>query len=157
MTCLFCKYDFCYHCGGFAGTGSTHFAPGFGCGVTMFGQQGACQRYALKFLYILLMIVGIPLVIVLGPPLWLSGATVYVGFSLGCAFGCCSLCLLPIAFAIGLCLDICWIPVAIILIPSLLVVMILKNFEQKYKNKKQAMKRIQNIIQKNQKLVKDLS
>ena len=139
MTCLFCKYDFCYHCGGFAGSGSAHFTPGFGCGVTMFGQQGICNGYFLKFLYILGMLVLIPIAIVLGPPIWLTVAMVYGCCRMNPILGCCCCLLFPIPFAIGLCLDICWIPVAIILVPSFFVVIILKNFESKYQNKQEAM------------------
>ena len=63
--------------------------------------------------------------------------------------------LFPIPFIIGLILDICWIPLAIVGMPTFLVFVLSTKLVSRYHNKQQAMLRIQEIIDENKRLVGD--
>ena len=123
MTCAFCKYEFCYFCGGSANSSSNHWVPGFGCGATMMGEgQTTTQAwlYFKKTITILTLILFVyPVASLLGPAIFLTAGYITVYFKLHPACGCCMLLLAPIPFAIGLCLDICWTPVALVALPTL--------------------------------------
>ena len=72
MTCLFCKYEFCYYCGGYAGPDSNHFSAGFGCGASQFGdsfQRNFITTILCKILWVLVIILAAPFILVLAPPI----------------------------------------------------------------------------------------
>ena len=139
MTCAFCHYEFCYFCGGSADSGSNHWVPGFGCGATMMGSGQPTSKCCLllkKIFWILfLVLIAYPILVLLGPALFLTGAFVVIYFKIHPCVGCCMLLLAPIPFAIGLCLDICWTPVALILFPTMFFAGQLNAYASKINNK----------------------
>lgn len=60
MTCLFCKFEFCWHCRGFSGPGADHFNPlnpnSCGVGQMESGPPSSWITRKLKFLSSLLII-----------------------------------------------------------------------------------------------------
>ena len=74
-----------------------------------------------KIAMVLLGIILLPFVLVLGPPIACCVAWVALWGSRNPALGCCCCLLFPIPFAIGLILDICWIPFVLIAGPIALI------------------------------------
>ena len=116
---------------------------------------GKCGR----ILYTLFKIIGViliyPLVTVLVPPLYLTGMWIAGCCMIHPCCGCIGALLFPIPFAIGLCLDICWIPFCLIAYPTAIISMGMFNVAEKMMNKQKAMERIQDIIENNRKLVQN--
>ena len=163
MTCLFCKYEFCYYCGAFAGSDYEHFRGLAGCGAPTYGDapKSMCGRLLFKLGMFLLGLILFPIVLVLGAPLFFTAGWFYVLFMSGNpALIACACLLFPIPFAIGLIADVIIIPLAIILVPSIMVYGVVKHLVKGLSNRKEAkaaaMRRIQDIITKNQKLVNGL-
>mmetsp|Transcript_23335 Transcript_23335/g.31232 ORF Transcript_23335/g.31232 Transcript_23335/m.31232 type:complete len:277 (-) Transcript_23335:82-912(-) len=157
MTCLFCRYEFCYYCGSEA-SGSTHWQAGMGCGVGMMDSaggrvRGKCCQIVMRILRIMGMIVAYPFLVVLGPPVLFAAAFIVTCFRANCCCGCTAVILSPIPFALGLVVDVCWIPVALVMLPTMFIVMLAKDFGRKVRGKRQAMARIRQIIESNERLV----
>lgn len=117
MTCLFCSYDFCWHCLGYAGEGSNHFSFGQGCGADQFGeapQASNCLARICKALCSgILMLLVLIVMAIFGPFLFLITA---VGQKLPClACLCCPLIL--VLGAIGGAIAVCLIPPFLIIYP----------------------------------------
>jgi len=127
MTCAFCRYEFCYFCGADASSGSSHWAPGMGCGATMMGGgtvRSPCCNILVRLLMILGCILAYPFIVVLTPPIIFTIWWYMACFHINVAFGCCCILLIPIPLAIGLCFNICWSPFALIAFPAAAVAMI---------------------------------
>ena len=156
MTCAFCGYEFCYLCGGDAAEGSGHWNPLVGCGVGMMqqvsGPRSLACRILIKIGCILAALILGPLVIVLGPPIGMSVLWVAVFGKINPVLGACCCLLFPIPFAIGLIIDICWIPVAILAIPIGLIAFTINRIKSNRDNKRKAMERVNEIIEKKRRL-----
>jgi len=77
MTCLFCRYEFCWICGGPYTRG--HFIPfnPMGCGADYYSdRRHVCIRVLLKLLYILAFLILFPLMLVFLIPCYFG----YIGF-----------------------------------------------------------------------------
>ena len=115
--------------------------------------MGKCGR----ILYMILKVIGIillyPFVVVLVPPVFLTAAWLAgcCKVNLGC--GCIGALLFPIPFAIGLVLDICWIPFCLIAYPTAIIARGIGSIEEQITNKRKAMARIHDIIENNRRLV----
>ena len=137
MTCGFCGYEFCYYCGGSASSGSGHW-NGLGCGVGQFGETMAMGKLG-RTLYMILKVIGAiimyPLVVILVPPLFLTAGWIATCCKINPGCGCVGLLLFPIPFAIGLVLDICWIPFCLIAYPTAIITMGLGALAEKISNK----------------------
>ena len=104
MTCLYCKYDFCWFCLGYAGYDVNHWGTGMGCGASQFGEDPRSEPFCKKFWKAIGMgLLGI-LAVIFGPAcvcvanLWkccISSAEC-IGCLLALAFT-------PVAIAIGFC------------------------------------------------------
>lgn len=116
MTCLFCGYDFCWFCGGDASHGSGHWT-GFGCGASMMNDapppSTQIGRVLKKLAWVVLFIILFPIFLVLFVPVSLTIGFITVGCKNSCLCGLINFVLSPLAFAFGLVLDICFIPIAI--------------------------------------------
>ena len=92
MTCVFCKYQFCWACGQSAVVGDDHFgALGNGCGVAMMDENikpgdhllikkdkcSRCKRIGLQALKILVFIIFYPLILVFYLPFTMAKETFY--------------------------------------------------------------------------------
>ena len=121
MTCGFCQYEFCWACGASASSADNHFGALRGCGVAMMDESvkpgdggrncGAICCMIMKLLLtILLIIVLYPFVLVLYMPVTI--ALVLASTSQGNCFAGCYLGIY--GFVIGLILNICFIPLALI-------------------------------------------
>ena len=158
MTCAFCNYEFCYFCGADSSSGANHWAPGMGCGATMMGEgtvRSPCCNLLKRLCMILAMIVAYPFIAVLAPPLLLTIGWIGSGFMANPCCGCVCLLFCPIMFAIGLCLDILWTPFALIAMPTMFIVMMTEQCFNRMKSKRQAMRKIKDIIENNKKLMSD--
>jgi len=154
MTCMFCNYDFCYYCGAEAGNGSSHWAPGMGCGVGMMDGDGGtvrkpCCQLICKILRIIGMILAYPIAVVLAPAIGLTAVMLYGAFKEHWALGVYCIFMTPFTIALGLVFDICWSPVAIIMLPTLFMLLIMDNCRRSIKGRRKAMKRIQDIVENN--------
>jgi hypothetical protein len=125
MTCYYCEFQFCWICG--ETYTQDHFLAlnPLGCGGNQFsnvnpyfGFLGKSWLYFKRFLIFLLVLLLCPFVLVLGPPI----GCVAISFAvLNKAMGGCNKCfaclayliVCPIAFAIGLALDILIVPAGI--------------------------------------------
>jgi len=158
MTCLFCSYEFCYYCGAEAGSGTSHWTPGMGCGVTMMDSDGGrvrgeCCSIILKILRILGLILAYPFLVVLGPPVLFAAGFIALCCKAHPCCGCVGVIFSPIPFALGLIVDICWIPVALVMLPTAFIVMLTDQCRRNIRGKRRAMQRIREIIEKNERLV----
>ena len=108
-----------------------------------------------KILIVLACIILYPILVAFGPSIFLTLGWISIGAKAGCCCCICSCILFPIPFAIGLILDICWVPLAIIGLPTLAVVALSTQFAAKMENKQIAMQRIQDIIENNRRLVNE--
>ena len=120
MTCLFCKYEFCYHCGGNASSGSNHFDPGLGCGAGQYGdtfKYNVICSFMVKILWVLLFLVLAPFILLLAPSIacLIGWGSCLLGGRRGNLLTCCFCCLcFPLPLILGLIFLICWIPFAVI-------------------------------------------
>jgi len=118
MTCLFCKYQWCWVCKD-TFTGYDHYTAGnpFGCGVGTFDTEvpNWCCRQLKKLLFILLGLILLPFVLVFAFPCIITAGWISLTMKLDVAM-CCCCCFVGtfIVFAIGLALDVIVIPLAII-------------------------------------------
>lgn len=75
MTCLFCHYEFCYHCGAEAGSRSLHFVPGMGCGAGQYSEvksQSFWYVILRKFAVVLILLLLVyPLLVLFTPSIFL--------------------------------------------------------------------------------------
>merc|ERR1719350_2669071 len=96
-----------------------------------------------KILMVLGCIILYPLAVALGPSIFMTIFWV-VGFykAHGLCAAIAALALFPIPFILGLILDICWIPLAVIGLPTAFVMFISTQVVGRYQNKQQAMQRI---------------
>ena len=124
MTCLFCKFEFCWHCRGFAGHGADHFNPlnPNSCGIGMLesGPPSSWIVRKLKFLgSILIALLLLPFFLVfLIPCACLYAPCKYFDFFMQ-EFGvCCGAIFVAsislVLFALGFIIDVVFIPFAII-------------------------------------------
>ena len=158
MTCLFCNYEFCYMCGGDASHDANHWTPGVGCGASMMrdtsgGPRGCFSKCMNKLFMILLVIVVFPFFLVLTPPIGVTFSWIAMFGSIHPGLGCCCCLLFPIPFAIGCVMLICWIPFVVIGGPIYLINMCVKRCKSKRQNRSQALERINEIVEKNRRLV----
>ena len=77
MTCGFCKYQFCWACGGSASLDDNHFVIGNGCGVRMMDnkvkamskapnqQSSIYDKHRVKIWMVILALVLLPLTLVI--------------------------------------------------------------------------------------------
>ena len=160
MTCLFCRYEFCYYCGDEASSGAGHWDPGMGCGASMTGnseflRRGKCCQILLKVLRFIGYIIAYPILVVLGPAIFFTSCLLIASFKEGCCCGLISLLGVPFTIAFGLILDICWTPASLIGIPVYYIMANLRKFYSKSINKRKAMDRIQEIVENNHRLVQN--
>ena len=127
MTCLLCRYEFCYFCYGSANGASLHFSPGMGCGANLYGsaiRRGDCFTILRKIFFILGCIILYPLAAGFGPSIYL---TVYWVSNLFKERGACArfivYLLLLVPFSTGLVMNILWIPMALLGLPIAFVLM----------------------------------
>ena len=96
-----------------------------------------------RILIVLGCIILYPLAIALGPSIILTVSWVVAFYrSNGARGAIIAGVLFPIPFIIGLILDICWIPLAIVGLPTAFVMFISTKVVGKYQNKQKAMQRI---------------
>ena len=121
MTCGFCGYEFCWACGESASSADNHFSAFNGCGVGMMDESvkpGDSKRKSkccivLKYIGLgLLCIILYPFVLVLYVPICGLIGGFIVGEKLCSCIGALICCI--IGFVIGVILDICFIPLALI-------------------------------------------
>ena len=121
MTCGFCHYEFCWACGASASSADNHFGFMRGCGVRMMDAsvkpgdgkiRGKC-KYTLQVIgLVILGIVLYPFFLVLFPPIAMGILSGTVGMKEMGLCGC--MILAPLGFLFGIVLDICWIPLCLI-------------------------------------------
>lgn len=133
MTCGFCQYEFCWACGASASNSENHFSGFNGCGVSMMDESvrpgdgsktgTKCCRVFKAIGLVLLCIMLYPFVLVFYMPIVCAAG---LG-SLGSRGGCGTMLFLgAIGFVVGLILDICFIPLALIGTIVFLIVMLFK-------------------------------
>lgn len=92
MTCIFCEYEFCWHCLAYAGNDSGHFdvLNPDNCGYSMMGDhvESKCCRIIKAILWFLLFLLFMPLIAILWFPIALCSAACKVQGSDICA--CCT-------------------------------------------------------------------
>ena len=123
-----------------------HFLPGMGCGASTFGEakrRGSCCMILRRILIVLGCIIFYPLAVILGPSIYLTVLWVVNFYEVyGTRAAVIAGVLFPIPFIIGLIFDIFWIPLAIIGLPTVFVLLVLKQVVDRYQNKQKAMQRI---------------
>lgn len=80
MTCLFCKYEFCWVCGGESTADHFNLLNPLNCGATQFMDKppNKCLRYLFKFSVMALVIIMLPMVLLLACPIFCAS----VGFAI---------------------------------------------------------------------------
>ena len=121
MTCGFCYYEFCWACGASSTSADNHFGFMRGCGVGMMDESakagervesGLCKRILKIIGLVLLCIILWPFALVLYMPIFCAVISAW-GMKKECGWlG--AIIFAPIGFVIGLILDICFIPIAIL-------------------------------------------
>jgi hypothetical protein len=90
MTCIFCEYEFCWHCLGYAGNDSGHFdvLNPDNCGYSMMRDkvESKCCRILKGIFWFLIFLILMPLICILWFPIALCAAACKKGAS---CFGCC--------------------------------------------------------------------
>ena len=135
MTCGFCYYEFCWACGASSTQADNHFGPLRGCGVAMMdesakagerGNIGPCRKILKIIGLVLLCIILWPFALVLYMPI--ASAVLSALIMKDKCGWCGAIIFAPIGFVIGLILDICFIPVAILVTLGVILYWIFKCF-----------------------------
>lgn len=102
MTCIFCEYEFCWHCLAYAGNDSGHFdvLNPDNCGYSMMGDkvESKCCRIVKGIFWFLIFLLFMPLICIIWFPIALCSAACK-GENNSC-FGCC--CCGSTLFIVGL-------------------------------------------------------
>jgi len=159
MTCYYCEFQFCWLCGGTYTSDHFVLLNPLGCGGLQFGNFIGNSRTThmilvqfKRLLSLILLILAAPFILVFGPPFALC-AMVYQccsrSYNRGGALKTIGIFLLMIViFAIGLCLDVIVVPLAIVIgIPVLIGWQIYERWDKWRRAKERLQQRMQEAMQ----------
>ena len=135
MTCAFCEYEFCWACGASATSADDHFGPFKGCGVAMMdanvkpgdrGRRCSILKVLAVICRILFLIIIYPFWLVFAMPIGIGVVLYRMGKQADLACPCNFILFWFGFFFIGMPINICWIPIAVIFTLIVIVVSIIK-------------------------------
>ena len=115
---------------------------------------GRCCRFLRRLGLFVLFLLLAPLFLVFATPVALVACTCNL-FGEGCGCWWLACLLFPVTFAIGLALDVITIPLMIIAFVVLVSIHIVTMCRSRYENKRRAAARIEEIIERNRRLILD--